>query len=163
MRIVAVLFPATVGGTFHVKKRIGSYPRVHVEGGGRDMVSQAGGVLLVETAVREHVANTAGSRLPGLDVSAQSTGTAPAGPRRARSTRSWPRTPGDGCNKGGVVEPTTGLAPLARIGIAAEQQGRSGSPVCWSCAPGGRRMRPWCLPHAQACLVRRSLGARIGS
>jgi hypothetical protein len=32
-----------------VKKRIGSYPRVRVEGGGRTVVSQAGGVLLVET------------------------------------------------------------------------------------------------------------------
>ncbi|GGN19156.1 hypothetical protein GCM10011578_048840 [Streptomyces fuscichromogenes] len=33
-----------------MKKRIGSYPRVRVEGGGRAAVSQAGGVLLVETA-----------------------------------------------------------------------------------------------------------------
>ncbi|MGY4907701.1 IS1380 family transposase [Streptomyces sp. 900116325] len=32
-----------------MKKRIGSYPRVRVEGGGRAVVSQAGGVLLVET------------------------------------------------------------------------------------------------------------------
>jgi hypothetical protein len=32
-----------------VKKRIGSYPRVRVEGSGRAVVSQAGGVLLVET------------------------------------------------------------------------------------------------------------------
>jgi hypothetical protein len=32
-----------------VKKRIGSYPRVRIEGGGRTVVSQAGGVLLVET------------------------------------------------------------------------------------------------------------------
>lgn len=32
-----------------VKKRIGSYPRVRVEGRGRTVVSQAGGVLLVET------------------------------------------------------------------------------------------------------------------
>jgi hypothetical protein len=32
-----------------VKKRIGSYPRVRVEGGGRSVVSQAGAVLLVET------------------------------------------------------------------------------------------------------------------
>jgi hypothetical protein len=32
-----------------VKKRIGSYPRVRTEGGGRGVVSQAGGVLLVET------------------------------------------------------------------------------------------------------------------
>lgn len=35
--------------TPQVKKRIGSYPRVRVEGGGRGVVSQAGGVLLVET------------------------------------------------------------------------------------------------------------------
>ncbi|GAA3368522.1 IS1380 family transposase [Streptomyces sannanensis] len=33
-----------------MKKRIGSYPRVHVEGGGRGVVGQAGSVLLVETA-----------------------------------------------------------------------------------------------------------------
>ena len=32
-----------------MKKRIGSYPRVRVEGGGRALVSQAGAVLLVET------------------------------------------------------------------------------------------------------------------
>ncbi|WP_435218303.1 IS1380 family transposase [Streptomyces sp. bgisy034] len=32
-----------------MKKRIGSYPCVRVEGGGRAVVSQAGGVLLVET------------------------------------------------------------------------------------------------------------------
>ncbi|WP_189960123.1 IS1380 family transposase, partial [Streptomyces alanosinicus] len=32
-----------------MKKRIGSYPRLRVEGGGRGVVSQAGGVLLVET------------------------------------------------------------------------------------------------------------------
>jgi hypothetical protein len=32
-----------------VKKRIGSYPRVRTEGGGGGVVSQAGGVLLVET------------------------------------------------------------------------------------------------------------------
>ncbi|MCF3137594.1 IS1380 family transposase [Streptomyces olivochromogenes] len=32
-----------------MKKRIGSYPRVRVEGGGRGVVSQAGAVLLVET------------------------------------------------------------------------------------------------------------------
>ncbi|MEU4351805.1 IS1380 family transposase [Streptomyces sp. NPDC023838] len=32
-----------------MKKRIGSYPRVRVEGGGRAVVAQAGGVLLVET------------------------------------------------------------------------------------------------------------------
>ncbi|WP_405465314.1 IS1380 family transposase [Streptomyces jietaisiensis] len=33
-----------------MKKRIGSYPRVRIEGGSRAVVSQAGGVLLVETA-----------------------------------------------------------------------------------------------------------------
>ncbi|MFE5827737.1 transposase, partial [Streptomyces erythrochromogenes] len=33
-----------------MKKRIGSYPRVRVEGGGHGVFSQAGGVLLVETA-----------------------------------------------------------------------------------------------------------------
>lgn len=32
-----------------MKKRIGSYPHVRVEGGGRSVVSQAGAVLLVET------------------------------------------------------------------------------------------------------------------
>ncbi|WP_443030935.1 transposase [Streptomyces sp. CB02400] len=32
-----------------MKKRIGSYPRVRTEGGGRAVVSQAGSVLLVET------------------------------------------------------------------------------------------------------------------
>ncbi len=32
-----------------MKKRIGSYPRVRMEGGGRAVVSQAGGVLLIET------------------------------------------------------------------------------------------------------------------
>ncbi|GAB2799833.1 hypothetical protein GCM10027073_34740 [Streptomyces chlorus] len=32
-----------------MKKRIGSYPRVCTEGSGRGVVSQAGGVLLVET------------------------------------------------------------------------------------------------------------------
>jgi hypothetical protein len=35
-----------------VKKRVGSYPHVRVEGGGRGVVSQAGGVLLVETIRR---------------------------------------------------------------------------------------------------------------
>jgi len=35
--------------TLQVKKRIGSYPPVRAEGGGRVVVSQAGGVLLVET------------------------------------------------------------------------------------------------------------------
>jgi hypothetical protein len=49
MRIVEVLVPATVGGTSQVKKRIGSYPRVRIEGDGRGVVSQAGAVLLVET------------------------------------------------------------------------------------------------------------------
>ncbi|MDQ0605081.1 hypothetical protein QF037_009426 [Streptomyces canus] len=32
-----------------MKKHIGSYPRVRVEGSGRGVVSQAGAVLLVET------------------------------------------------------------------------------------------------------------------
>ncbi|GAA2627482.1 IS1380 family transposase [Streptomyces axinellae] len=32
-----------------MKKRVGSHPRVRIEGGGRAVVSQAGGVLLVET------------------------------------------------------------------------------------------------------------------
>ncbi len=32
-----------------ISKRIGPYPRVRIEGGGRAVVSQAGGVLLVET------------------------------------------------------------------------------------------------------------------
>lgn len=32
-----------------MKKRIGSYPRVRTEGAGRGVVSQTGGVLLVET------------------------------------------------------------------------------------------------------------------
>jgi hypothetical protein len=50
MRIAEVLVPATAGGTFQVKKRIGFYPRVRAEGGGRGVVSQAGAVLLVETA-----------------------------------------------------------------------------------------------------------------
>ena len=35
-----------------MKKRIGSYPRVRIEGDGRAVVSQAGGVLLVETVRR---------------------------------------------------------------------------------------------------------------
>ncbi|MFH9735794.1 IS1380 family transposase [Streptomyces sp. NPDC017260] len=41
-----------------MKKRIGSYPRVRIEGGGRAVVSQAGGVLLVET-VRKAGVDTA--------------------------------------------------------------------------------------------------------
>ncbi|GHJ33587.1 hypothetical protein TPA0910_80200 [Streptomyces hygroscopicus subsp. sporocinereus] len=44
-----VPLPATAGGSFQAKKRIGSYPRVRVEGGGRGVVSRAGAVLLVET------------------------------------------------------------------------------------------------------------------
>jgi hypothetical protein len=40
-----------------VSKRIGSYPRVRVSGGGRGVVSQAGGVLLVETARRTGLAS----------------------------------------------------------------------------------------------------------
>lgn len=35
-----------------MKKRIGSLPRVRVEGGGRGVVSQAGAVLLVETILK---------------------------------------------------------------------------------------------------------------
>lgn len=35
-----------------MKKRIGSYPQVRVQGGGRGVVSQASGVLLVETVRR---------------------------------------------------------------------------------------------------------------
>ncbi|WP_331734617.1 MULTISPECIES: IS1380 family transposase [unclassified Streptomyces] len=41
-----------------MKKRIGSYPRVRIEGGGRAVVSQAGGVLLIE-AVRKAGLDTA--------------------------------------------------------------------------------------------------------
>ncbi|WP_327240556.1 IS1380 family transposase [Streptomyces sp. NBC_01318] len=41
-----------------MKKRIGSYPRVRIEGGGRAVVYQAGGVLLVET-VRKSGLDTA--------------------------------------------------------------------------------------------------------
>ena len=41
-----------------MKKRIGSYPRVRVEGGSRGVVSQAGAVLLVET-LRKIVLDTA--------------------------------------------------------------------------------------------------------
>ncbi|MEV6532749.1 IS1380 family transposase [Streptomyces sp. NPDC051639] len=41
-----------------MKKRIGSYPRVRIEGSGRAVVSQAGGVLLVET-VRKSGLDTA--------------------------------------------------------------------------------------------------------
>ncbi|MFF1481897.1 IS1380 family transposase [Streptomyces sp. NPDC058301] len=41
-----------------MKERIGSYPRVRIEGGGRAVVSQAGGVLLVET-VRKSGLDTA--------------------------------------------------------------------------------------------------------
>ncbi|MFE2474022.1 IS1380 family transposase [Streptomyces mirabilis] len=54
-----------------MKKRIGSYPRVRIEGGGRAVVSQAGGVLLVETV-----------RKAGLDT-AISAGLAPW--RKARA------------------------------------------------------------------------------
>jgi hypothetical protein len=49
MRIVEVLVPATVGGTSQVKHSIGSYPRVRVYDDGRQVVSRAGSVLLVET------------------------------------------------------------------------------------------------------------------
>src|SRR5690242_18695717 len=71
MRIAEVLVPTTAGGTFQVKKRIGSYPRVRVEGAGRGVVSQAGSVLLVETV-----------RKAGLDA-AISAGLAPW--RKARA------------------------------------------------------------------------------
>src|SRR3954462_9049204 len=50
MRIAEVLVPAPVGGTFQVKKPIGSYPHVLVRDDGRAGVSQAGSVLLVEPA-----------------------------------------------------------------------------------------------------------------
>jgi hypothetical protein len=50
MRIAEVLVPAAVGGTSQVKKRIGSYPRGRVVGCDHGVVSQAGAVLLVETA-----------------------------------------------------------------------------------------------------------------
>lgn len=49
MRIVKALVPAPAGGTSQTRKRIGRYPRVRVEGGGRSVVSQAGSVQLVET------------------------------------------------------------------------------------------------------------------
>jgi Transposase DDE domain group 1 len=49
MRIVEVLVPATAGGTSQVKHSIGLYPRVRVQGDGRQVVSRAGSVLLVET------------------------------------------------------------------------------------------------------------------
>jgi hypothetical protein len=52
MRIVEALVPAPAGGTSQVSKRIGSYPRVRVSGDGGRVISQAGGVLLVETARR---------------------------------------------------------------------------------------------------------------
>ena len=54
-----------------MKKRIGSYPRVRVEGGGRGVASQAGAVLLVETV-----------RKTGLD---QAISAAPAPWRRPRA------------------------------------------------------------------------------
>jgi hypothetical protein len=50
MRILEVLVPATAAGTSQVKHSIGSYPRVRVQDDGRQVVSQAGSVLLVETA-----------------------------------------------------------------------------------------------------------------
>lgn len=49
MRIVKVLVPAAAGGTSQVKHSIGSYSRVRVQDDGRQVVSQAGSVLLVET------------------------------------------------------------------------------------------------------------------
>jgi hypothetical protein len=47
MRSVEVLVPAAVGGTSQAKKRIGSYPRVHIRGGARAVIFQAGSVLSV--------------------------------------------------------------------------------------------------------------------
>ena len=77
MRIAEVLAPATVGGAFQVKKPIGSYPHVRVEGGGRGVVSQAGAVLLVETV-----------RKSGLDtvISAPAARSSVAAPRRWRDS-----------------------------------------------------------------------------
>src|SRR3954454_25146624 len=49
MRIVEVLVPAETRGTSQVKHSIGSYPCVRVQDDGRQVVSQAGSVLLVET------------------------------------------------------------------------------------------------------------------
>jgi hypothetical protein len=49
MRTVEVLVPVPVRGTSQVKRRIGSYPLLLVEGGGPGMVGEAGAVLLVET------------------------------------------------------------------------------------------------------------------
>ncbi|MEU0187084.1 IS1380 family transposase [Streptomyces sp. NPDC006207] len=46
-----------------MSKRIGSYPRVLVSGGGRGVVAQAGGVLLVETARRTGLAAALSSAL----------------------------------------------------------------------------------------------------
>ncbi|MEV0008451.1 IS1380 family transposase [Streptomyces sp. NPDC047973] len=46
-----------------MKKRIGSYPRVRVEGGGRAVVSQAGGVLLVETVRKAGLDNAMSAAL----------------------------------------------------------------------------------------------------
>lgn len=63
MRIVQVPVPAPVGGTFQVSRRIGSYPRVRIEGGSQAVVTQAGRVLLVET-VRKAGLDRAISRAP---------------------------------------------------------------------------------------------------
>lgn len=49
MRLAEGLVRRWLRSISRVKKPTGSYPRVHVEGGGRGVVSQAGGVLLVET------------------------------------------------------------------------------------------------------------------
>jgi Transposase DDE domain group 1 len=54
------LFGCRESSIFQVKKRIGSYPRVRIEGGGRAVVSQAGDVRLVET-VRKAGLDTAAS------------------------------------------------------------------------------------------------------
>lgn len=47
-----------------MKKRIGSYPRVRIEGGGRAVVSQAGGVLLVETVRKAGLDTAISAALP---------------------------------------------------------------------------------------------------
>ncbi|GAA3977198.1 IS1380 family transposase [Streptomyces marokkonensis] len=52
MGIAEVPVPAIVGGTSQVKNSIGTYPRVHVQDDGRQVVSQAGSVRLVETACK---------------------------------------------------------------------------------------------------------------
>lgn len=55
----------TERSTLQVSRRIGSYPRVRVEGGGSGVVSQTGAVLLAET-VRKVGPDTAVSAAPAL-------------------------------------------------------------------------------------------------